>query len=157
MNENIEHPAQRPDPEHPAIKRSISLKLPTKVRSDIRQHAVAKDSALSEDDVSQSSQQLTEKEQVLKNLKQPFVFIRDLSLAVDLKEADKERKNVALRIPNSEQLVEITFDFEDGTLDNTSPSKAIGSVTERLWKEAALDYKKLPQYYLMLSKARLTG
>lgn len=160
LNENnIDHLAQRGDVESSAIKRSISLKFPDNIslRTNTGQQTVTKEAELPEDDVPQSSQKLSEREQLLKNLSQPFVFIRDLSLAVDLKESDKERKNVALRIPNSKQLVEITFDFEDGTLDNTSPSKAIGSVTERLWKEVALDYKKLPQYYMKLSKARLTG
>jgi len=85
------------------------------------------------------------------------MFIRDLSLAVDLKDTDEKSKNVSVQIPNQERLVEISFDYQEGVLDNYSPSKAIGSVTERLWKEAALDYKKLPSYYMKLSKARLTG
>lgn len=97
-------------------------------------------------------------EETQKTVKQPFVYIRDLSLAIDLNKTEKKFKNVALHIPHRRELVELNIDYEDEMIvDNTSPSKAIGSVTERLWRETTLDIKKLPQYYLKLSKARLTG
>ncbi|KAL5018536.1 hypothetical protein ScPMuIL_004258 [Solemya velum] len=49
---------------------------------------------------------------------------------------------------------------EDDTkikLDDSSPSKNIQSIEDRMWRKQTLDLQKLPSYYLLLSKSRLTA
>lgn len=140
------------------VKRSINVRIPSRIRPGIGQQLGGKENQILQNENSQTFKQAASiSEQIFKSDKKPFVYIRDLSLTLDLEKADQKNKQVTLHIPHRKQLYEISFDYEEMIVDNTSPSKAIGSVTERLWKEVTLDYQKLPQYYLKLSKARLTG
>lgn len=41
--------------------------------------------------------------------------------------------------------------------DQTNPGKRIDSLDEFQWQEVVVDLHKLPNYYLMLSKIRLTS
>ncbi|KAK7112775.1 hypothetical protein V1264_012169 [Littorina saxatilis] len=93
------------------------------------------------------------------------------SIANDLTLFMPKRNEVfSIHIPHSEQVMRTVL--LDGSVlpttalrvtaataepDQTNPGKRIDSIDEHQWQEQVLAVQKLPQYYMMLSKIRLTG
>lgn len=73
-------------------------------------------------------------------------------LNVDIR---SDAKEVSFHIPDASSIINVKLD--DVPVDETNPSQHIESVDDRFWYELKLDRRKLVQYYLMLSKIRLTG
>ena len=73
-------------------------------------------------------------------------------LNVDIK---SDAKEVSFHIPDASSIINVKLDAVP--VDETNPSHNIESVDDRFWYEVKLDKRKLAQYYLMLSKIRLTG
>ena len=73
-------------------------------------------------------------------------------LNVDIK---SDAKEVSFHIPNTSSIINVKLD--NIPVDETNPSQNIESVDDRFWYVVKLDKRKLLQYYLMLSKIRLTG
>ncbi|KAK7490846.1 hypothetical protein BaRGS_00017902 [Batillaria attramentaria] len=82
----------------------------------------------------------------------------------------KRNEVFSIHIPHTEQVVRTVL--QDGCVtptaalrmtsataepDLTNPGKNIESIDEHQWQEQVLHISKLPNYYLMLSKIRLTG
>ncbi|KAK6187147.1 hypothetical protein SNE40_005235 [Patella caerulea] len=70
--------------------------------------------------------------------------------------------NISLFVPHRNQLINFTRPDLAERLkglekDKTIPANVIDSIDEVHWKEQRLELNKLPGYYLMLSKIRLTG
>ncbi|KAL8576621.1 Protoheme IX farnesyltransferase, mitochondrial [Nucella lapillus] len=81
----------------------------------------------------------------------------------------KKNEVFSIHIPHSEQVMRTVLNNSSllpttamrvtsasGEPDKTNPGKRIDSIDEHQWQEQVLDLRKLPQYYLMLSKMRLT-
>ncbi|XP_076442170.1 protoheme IX farnesyltransferase, mitochondrial-like [Babylonia areolata] len=81
----------------------------------------------------------------------------------------KKNEVFSIHIPHSEQVMHtvlnnsallpttaIRVTSDSGEPDKTNPGKKIDSIDEHQWQQQMLDLHKLPQYYLMLSKIRLT-
>ncbi|XP_052262867.1 protoheme IX farnesyltransferase, mitochondrial-like [Dreissena polymorpha] len=87
-----------------------------------------------------------------------FLYIRKSSITVDFNKNVKLTKPIHVRSPRGKETLVIDLDYEEEVeVDNTNPGQNIESINEVLWRDTRLDYKKLPQYYMKLSKIRLTG
>lgn len=85
------------------------------------------------------------------------LFIKNSRVQLNVNNA-RQMKEVEVKLPEQNKSLQINFDYDDGMkIDDTNPSQKIESMTEYTWKEVKLDYSKLPEYYMKLSKIRLTG
>lgn len=85
------------------------------------------------------------------------VFLKDSFVTLDINNASKNTE-FQVELPDDKKVLVVNLDYNDGLkIDSTSPSHNVESVAEFTWREVKLDYSKLPQYYLKLSKIRLTG
>lgn len=74
-------------------------------------------------------------------------------LNIDIK---SDAKEVSFHLPDSSSIINVNLD-DTVPVDETNPSQNIESVDDRLWHDVTIDRSKLLQYYLKLSKIRLTG
>ena len=84
---------------------------------------------------------------------------------INLKKGDT---HVSLHFNKSQELVHVTFrdKFKADIIeaikkaeeqDKLEGEPGVKSISEVMWKEMKLDYKKLPDHYMRLAKIRLTG
>lgn len=86
------------------------------------------------------------------------VFLKESSVTLNVNNGVNKKKELEVSIPNQDKVVKLTFDYGDALkIDKTNPAVNIESVSELTWREMKMDYAKLPQYYMNLSKIRLTG
>lgn len=99
------------------------------------------------------------------------VNVKAGSIANDLTLFMPKRSEVfSIHIPHSEQVMRtvlknasalpttaVRVTSEAAEPDETNPATRIDSIDEHQWQEQRLDLHKLPKYYLMLSKIRLTS
>lgn len=85
------------------------------------------------------------------------VFLKDSFVTLDINNV-KKKTGFEVNLPDKKEVLVVNLDYNDGLkIDSTSPSQNVESVAEFTWREVKLDYSKLLQYYLKLSKIRLTG
>lgn len=105
----------------------------------------------------QSTSHEIEGKQITATEKEFTLFLKNSRVQVDINNAGKS-KEMEVELPEQNRLLQIYFDNDDGLkIDNTNPSQKVESFTDYSWKEIKLDHSKLPQYYMKLSKIRLTG
>jgi len=87
-----------------------------------------------------------------------FLYIRKGSYTVDIDKTLLSRTPVEVKLKERNETLVINLDYvEELELDKTNPAQNVESITEFVWLDTKLDYKKLPEYYMKLSKIRLTG
>ena len=84
------------------------------------------------------------------------VDFEDTIKTVNVKKTDK-KKSVVVEFPEKSEVIQINLDPIYKLIDETSPSKKLESISELAGTEVKLDITKLPEYYMKLSKVRLTG
>ncbi|KAL4241115.1 Protoheme IX farnesyltransferase [Mactra antiquata] len=94
-----------------------------------------------------------------RNAQEFTVYLKQSSITLNInKKVDKKEKEYEVPIPNQDKIVKLSFDHDSGIkIDSTNPAANVETVSELTWREVKLDVSKLPQYYMNLSKIRLTG
>ncbi|XP_045213349.2 protoheme IX farnesyltransferase, mitochondrial-like [Mercenaria mercenaria] len=137
----------------------IQIKVPSdlsKFRDQNQFHSVTKQAAVNSET---TSKKLKEGSNIpTESDTQDFtIFLKHCGVKLDV-DNGRQTKEVEVKLPDEKKLLQLYFDYDDGLkIDSTSPSKHVESVSEYTWREVKLDYSKLPQYYMKLSKIRLTG
>ena len=72
-----------------------------------------------------------------------------------------DNKHILLFVPTTKEVVRLELPPLTEIVPNHSegkvPNKEIESIRDHMWREQKTNVKKLPAYYLQLSKSRLTG
>lgn len=137
--------------------KTISIKVPTDL-SKYRDQKIKSDQIQSADDQPTSDKQSRVTYAATEGNTQDFtIFFKNSGVKVNVQNATKP-KEVEVKLSDQKKLLQLNFDYNDGLkIDSTSPSEHVESLSEYTWREVKLDYSKLPEYYLKLSKIRLTG
>ncbi|WAQ97019.1 COX10-like protein [Mya arenaria] len=138
--------------ERPRLKRKqLNIRVPKNIRSKITQPQLLYVDKQENDIIPNSA---TDKDSTFDD--DLFLYIKKSSVTVDINKSSS--KPIEVNVKDRDETLEINLDYvEELEMDNTNPAQNIESITEVLWRETKLDYNKLPEYYMKLSKIRLTG
>lgn len=136
--------------------KKLSIKVPTnlsKYRDQDKLHVVQAAENQSTSDKQPETTTITPED----NIQDFTIFVKDCGVKLDVKNAAKAQ-DVQVKLADQKKLLHLNFDYDNGLkIDSTSPSEHVESLSEYTWREIKLDSSKLPEYYLKLSKIRLTG
>lgn len=85
------------------------------------------------------------------------LFIRKTGSLIDFR-VDEKAEPLSVYLPHSNQLISLEMPSKTNTSSTgEDPKTEMESIEELMWKSQEIDVKKLPKYYMKLSKIRLTG
>ncbi|XP_064605220.1 protoheme IX farnesyltransferase, mitochondrial-like isoform X2 [Liolophura sinensis] len=84
------------------------------------------------------------------------LFIRKTGSLIDFR-VDEKAEPLSVYLPYSNQLISLEKPSKTNTSSGEEPKTELESIEELMWKSQQIDVKKLPKYYMKLSKIRLTG